>query len=122
MIFTIVQKISTFFFISFLYIQKSNFFISKIDKIRSATYREIRFKTQKFRFFNHFYHNSDPNHPPALLVKGPKIAKIFHMGVLKKTRKTVLSIGKRQNGKFRQKIILMGILTKISKNLTLTKT
>ena len=33
---------------------KSNFFFSKIDKIRSAIYREIRFKTQKFQFFQSF--------------------------------------------------------------------
>ena len=50
-------------------------------------------------------------------MKGQKSAKIFPMGVLKKTRKTVLSIGKRLLRKFRQKLIPMVILTKISKKM-----
>ena len=42
------------FFHFILVYPKIELFFSKIDKIRSATYREIRFKTQKFQFFQSF--------------------------------------------------------------------
>ena len=49
-----------------------------------------------FPFFNHFPHSLDPD-PPSLSVAGKtsKSAKRLPMGILKKTRKTRLSIVKR---------------------------
>ena len=44
--------------------------------------------------------------PSTVAVISSKSAKIFHMGVLKKTRKTEKAIAKRLSWKFRQKIIL----------------
>ena len=47
-----------------------------------------------------------------------KSAKIIPMGTLTKTRKTRLSIAKRQNGKTSGKNVPMGISTKIFKHLS----
>ena len=50
--------------------------------------------------------------------KWSKSAKILPMGTSTKTRKTWLSIAKRQNGKTSGKNVPMGISTKIFKNLS----
>ena len=55
--------------------------------------------------------------PHSVAEKSSKSAKILPMGTLTKTRKTRLSIAKRQNGKTSEKNVPMGISTKIFKNL-----
>ena len=54
--------------------------------------------------------------PPSVAEKSSKSAKIIPMGTLTKTRKTRLSITKRQNGKTSEKNVPMGSSTKIFKN------
>ena len=56
--------------------------------------------------------------PHSVAEKSSKSAKIIPMGTLTKTRKTRLSIAKRQNGKTSEKNVPMGISTKIFKNLS----
>ena len=53
--------------------------------------------------------------PHSVAEKSSKSAKIIPMGTLTKTRKTRLSIAKRQNGKTSEKNVPMGISTKIFK-------
>ena len=55
--------------------------------------------------------------PHSVAEKSSKSAKIIPMGTLTKTRKTRLSIAKRQNGKTSEKNVPMGISTKMFKNL-----
>ena len=55
--------------------------------------------------------------PYRVAEKTSKSAKILHMGILSKTRKTRLSIVKQFLPKFSKKHVHVGILTKIFKNL-----
>ena len=54
--------------------------------------------------------------PHSVAENTSKSAKILPMGTSTKTRKTWLSIAKRQNGKFSEKNVPIGISTKIFKN------